>query len=74
VRTYVRYLALNGFGFRLGGTAGRAAGGFAPALPPHGVWLIAAVAAFATGLSARLLERVLPAAIRRTPRLAAEPT
>jgi hypothetical protein len=32
--------------------------------------LIAAAAAFAAGLSALLLERVLPEALRRTPRLA----
>jgi MFS family permease len=69
-----RYLALNGFGFQLGGAAGRAAGGFALALIPHGLWLIAAAAAFAAGLSALLLERVLPEAIRRTPRLAAATT
>jgi MFS family permease len=65
-----RYLALNGFGFQLGGAAGRAAGGFALALMPHGVWLIAAAAAFVAGISALLLERVLPEALRRTPRLA----
>jgi MFS family permease len=64
-----RYLALNGFGFQLGGAAGRAAGGFGLALMPHGVWLIAAGAAFSAGLSALLLERVLPKALRRTPRL-----
>jgi MFS family permease len=68
-----RYLALNGFGFQLGGAAGRAAGGFALALIPHGLWLIAAAAAFAAGLSALLLERVLPEDLRRTPRLATEP-
>jgi MFS family permease len=67
-----RYLALNGFGFQLGGAAGRAAGGFALALIPHGLWLVAAAAAFAAGLSALLLERVLPEALRRTPRLATE--
>jgi Na+/melibiose symporter-like transporter len=62
-----RYLALNGFGFQLGGAAGRAAGGFALALDPHGVWLLAAGAAFAVGSSALLLERALPEGIRRTP-------
>lgn len=66
-----RYLALNGFGFQLGGAAGRAAGGFALALLPHGVWLLAAGAAFAAGLGALLLERFLPEALRRTPQLAA---
>jgi MFS family permease len=69
-----RYLALNGFGFQFGGAAGRAAGGFALALLPHAVWLLAAAAAFAAGACALLLERVLPERIRRTPRLAAEPT
>ncbi len=68
-----RYLALNGFGFQLGGAAGRAAGGFALALMPHGVWLIAAAAAFTAGLAALLLERVLPEALRRTPSLGVEP-
>lgn len=67
-----RYLALNGFGFQLGGAAGRAAGGFALALMPHGVWLIAAAAAFAAGLAALLLERALPEELRRTPRLGVE--
>jgi MFS family permease len=67
-----RYLALNGFGFQLGGAAGRAAGGFALVLIPHGLWLVAAGAAFAAGLSALLLERVLPEALRRTPQLATE--
>ncbi|HVC88418.1 MAG TPA: MFS transporter [Gaiellaceae bacterium] len=65
-----RYLALNGFGFQLGGAAGRAAGGFALALLPHGLWLLAAGAAFGVGLSALLLERVLPEPLRRTPRIA----
>jgi MFS family permease len=65
-----RYLALNGFGFQLGGAAGRAAGGFALALIPHGLWLVAAAAAFAAGVAALLLERVLPEPVRRTPTLA----
>ena len=50
-----RYLALNGFAFQLGGAAGRAAGGFALALAPHGLWLLAAAAAFAGGTSALFL-------------------
>jgi hypothetical protein len=66
-----RYLALNGFAFQLGGAAGRAAGGFALALAPHGLWLIAAGAAFGGGASALLLERFIPPPLRRTPRSAA---
>jgi MFS family permease len=62
-----RYLALNGFGFQLGGAAGRAAGGFALAALPHALWLVAAALAFGVGCSALLLERVLPERIRRTP-------
>jgi MFS family permease len=62
-----RYLALNGFGFQLGGAAGRAVGGFALAVAPHGLWLAAAAAAFGGGMSALALERVLPERIRRTP-------
>ena len=62
-----RYLALNGFGFQLGGAAGRAAGGFALASFPHGLWAIAAAMSFGVGCSALLLERVLPERIRRTP-------
>ena len=62
-----RYLALNGFGFQLGGAAGRAVGGFALALFPHGLWLIAAAVAFGVGLGALAFERVLPEAVRRTP-------
>ena len=63
-----RYLALNGFAFQLGGAAGRALGGFALAAAPHGLWLVAAAAAFAGGASALLLERFIPAPLRRTPR------
>jgi MFS family permease len=68
-----RYLALNGFGFQLGGGAGRAAGGFALAAFPHGLWLVAAALAFGVGCSALLLERVLPERIRRTPVLVPVP-
>jgi MFS family permease len=64
-----RYLALNGFGFQLGGAAGRAAGGFALVWLPHGLWIVAAGVAFAVGLAALVLERVLPEAVRRTPQL-----
>jgi MFS family permease len=62
-----RYLALNAFGFQLGGAAGRAAGGFALAAFPHGLWALAAALSFGVGCSALLLERVLPERIRRTP-------
>jgi MFS family permease len=62
-----RYLALNGFAFQLGGAVGRAAGGYALVFMPHGLWLVAAGVAFAVGVSALLLERVLPEQIRRTP-------
>jgi len=65
-----RYLALNGFGFQLGGALGRAVGGFALALIPHALWLVAAAIALAAGAAALLLERVLPEHVRRTPRLA----
>lgn len=63
-----RYLALNGFTFQLGGAAGRAAGGFALATIPHGLWLLAAAAALVGGGSALVLERFIPPALRRTPR------
>ena len=66
-----RYLALNGFAFQLGGAAGRAAGGFALALAPHGLWLAAAAAAFGMGASAVVLERFIPSGVRRTPLTAA---
>ena len=62
-----RYLALNGFGFQLGGAAGRAAGGFALAAIPHGLWAVAAALSFAMGCAALLLDRVLPERLRRTP-------
>jgi MFS family permease len=62
-----RYLALNGFGFQLGGAAARACGGFALAFAPNGLWLVAAGLALAVGFSALLLERVLPERMRRTP-------
>lgn len=62
-----RYLALNGFGFQLGGAVGRAAGGFALAFAPHVLWLAAAGVAFAVGLAALVLDRALPEHVRRTP-------
>jgi MFS family permease len=62
-----RYLALNGFGFQLGGAAGRAIGGFALALMPHGLWIVAAAVSFGVGLCALALERVIPEPLRRTP-------
>jgi MFS family permease len=62
-----RYLALNGFGFQLGGAAGRAIGGFALAAAPHGLWLVAAGIALGVGLAALGLDRVLPEHVRRTP-------
>ena len=34
---------------------------------PHALWLVAAAVALGVGLSALLLERVLPEPIRRTP-------
>jgi MFS family permease len=67
-----RYLAVNGFGFQLGGAAGRAAGGFALAFAPHAIWIGAAAAALGIGASALVLERFLPEPLRRTPRRAAE--
>ena len=67
-----RYLAVNGFGFQLGGAAGRAAGGFALALAPHARWIGAAAAAFGVGASALMLERFLPKPLRRTPTRAVE--
>jgi MFS family permease len=62
-----RYLALNGFGFQLGGAAGRAAGGYALAFAPHILWIAAAGLAFGVGVGALGFERVLPEQIRRTP-------
>jgi MFS family permease len=62
-----RYLALNGFGFQLGGAVGRAAGGFALAFAPHALWLGAAGVAFGVGLAALVLDRALPEHVRRTP-------
>lgn len=63
-----RYLALNGFAYQLGGAAGRAAGGFALAAAPHGIWLLAAGLALVAGGAALALERFIPPALRRTPR------
>lgn len=62
-----RYLALNGFGFQLGGAAGRAAGGFALAFAAEGLWLFAAGVALAVGAAALVLDRALPEHVRRTP-------
>ena len=62
-----RYLALNGFGFQLGGAAGRAIGGFALAFAPNGLWLVAAGIALTVGAAALALDRVLPEHVRRTP-------
>jgi MFS family permease len=66
-----RYLALNGFGFQLGGAAGRAIGGFALAFAPHVLWIAAAAIALSAGASALVLERFLPEPLRRTPLRAA---
>jgi MFS family permease len=63
-----RYMAANNVGFQLGGVVGRAAGGFALAAWPHGIWLLAAGAAAGGGASALLLERFIPPPLRRTPR------
>jgi MFS family permease len=62
-----RYLALNGFGFQLGGAAGRAIGGFALAFAPNGLWLAAAAIALGVGAAALVLDRALPEHVRRTP-------
>ena len=62
-----RYLALNGFGFQLGGAVGRAAGGFALAFAPNALWLVAAAIALGVGAAALALDRVLPEHVRRTP-------
>jgi MFS family permease len=67
-----RYLAVNGFGFQLGGAAGRAIGGFALALAPHVLWIGAAALALGAGTSALAFERFLPASLRRTPLRTAE--
>ncbi|MFZ1880199.1 MAG: MFS transporter, partial [Gaiellaceae bacterium] len=66
-----RYLALNGFGFQLGGAAGRAMGGFALVFAPHALWIGAAAIALSAGASALVLERFLPEPLRRTPLRAA---
>jgi predicted MFS family arabinose efflux permease len=63
-----RYMAVNNVAFQLGGAAGRAAGGFALALAPHGLWIAAAAVAAGIGTSALALERFIPAPLRRTPR------
>jgi MFS family permease len=63
-----RYMAANNVAFQLGGVVGRAAGGFALAAWAHGLWLLAAGAAGGGGASALLLERFIPAPLRRTPR------
>lgn len=63
-----RYMAVNNVAFQLGSAAGRAAGGFALALAPHGMWIGAAAVAFGAGTTALTLERYIPAPLRRTPR------
>jgi MFS family permease len=63
-----RYMAVNNVAFQLGGAAGRAVGGFALALAPHGMWIAAAAVAAGAGTSALALERFIPAPLRRTPR------
>lgn len=63
-----RYMALSGLAFQLGGSTGRAVGGFALALWPHGLWLGAAGVALAGGFAALWLDRYLPETVRRTPR------
>jgi MFS family permease len=63
-----RYMALNGFAFQLGGAGGRAIGGFALALAPHALWIVAALAALGAGGAMLALERFIPPPLRRTPR------
>jgi MFS family permease len=62
-----RYMAMSAFSWQLGFTVGPAAGGFMLALTPTGLWLGAAAVCLLAGGAALVLERSLPAAVRRTP-------
>lgn len=63
-----RYMASAGLAIAIGGAFGRAAGGYALALAPRGLWVAAAVLALAGGAFALWLDRYLPEPVRRTPR------
>jgi MFS family permease len=62
-----RYMALDAAGIVVGNAVGRAGGGFMLASAPNLLWVVAAFVALAGGAYALVLERFLPADIRRTP-------
>jgi MFS family permease len=62
-----RYMALSAWTWSVAFTLGPAIGGFALAHAPQALWLVAAATCLAAGGAALLLERALPAGIRRTP-------
>ena len=62
-----RYMALSAFSWGVGFTVGPAVGGFALQSSPHALWLVAAAVCLGAGFAALVLERSLPAGVRRTP-------
>jgi MFS family permease len=62
-----RYMALSALSWQLGFALGPAVGGFLLSVSPLGTWLVWAALCAAGAVLALALERVIPAAIRRTP-------
>ena len=67
-----RYMASSAFSWQVGFTIGPAAGGFALALSPSGLWIVAAAICVLAGAGALMLERAIPTNVRRTPLVARE--
>jgi MFS family permease len=62
-----RYMALSALSWQLGFAAGPAIGGFLLSVSPLGTWLVWAALCAAGAVLSIVLERAIPAAIRRTP-------
>ena len=62
-----RYMALNALSWQIGFAIGPAVGGFGLSLSPAGVWIAAAGLCLLGSALAMMVERTLPAGVRRTP-------
>ena len=62
-----RYMAMSAFSWQIGFAIGPPLGGLLLSVSPTGLWIFAAAACLAGGAGALLLERKLPAEVRRSP-------
>ncbi|HSL63645.1 MAG TPA: MFS transporter [Gaiellaceae bacterium] len=62
-----RYMALSAWTWSVGFTLGPAVGGYALKHAPEAFWLVSGVLCLAAGAASLVLERALPANVRRTP-------